>query len=117
LKEINQWIGGLNKKSLKNVNKRSLSLMLLAQSPGATPSAPLQGCPIVWSSILKVGDSLAHQSFDLQADYKSLRFFYTSQHNYTIQLPDTSFMALESWHDFALPIPQKLRWIPSTEQI
>lgn len=62
--------------TLKNVNKRSLSLRLLAQSPGAAPSAPLQGCPIVWSSILKVGDSLAHQSFDVQADYNSLRFFY-----------------------------------------
>ena len=97
--------------------KRSLSLRLLAQSPGAAPSAPLQGCPVVWSSILKVGDSLAHQSFDLQADYKSLRFFCTSQHNHTIQLPDTSFMALESWDYSALRITQKFPLRRSPEHL
>ena len=62
-------------------------------------------------------DSLAHQSFDVQADYNSLRFFYTSQHNHTIQLPDTSFMALESWDYFALPITQKFPLRRSPEHL
>jgi hypothetical protein len=82
-------------------------LTLLAQFPGAEPPAPLQGCQVVWTSTLKVGDSLAQQSFDVQTNYRGLRFFYTGGQNRTIQLPDTSFMSLESWDYYALHIAQK----------
>jgi hypothetical protein len=62
-----------------------------------------------WTSILKVGDSLDKQVFDVQVDYKGRRFFYTSRQNRTIQLPDNTFMALESWDYQALRVVQQIK--------
>ena len=101
-----QFFGGITKEEAIEVFK---VLAVLAQFPGATPPEPLQGCNVVWTSTLKVGDSLDKQVFDVQVDYKGRRFFYTSRQNRTIQLPDNTFMALESWDYQALRVVQQIK--------
>lgn len=89
-----QFFGEITKQEAMDVFK---TLAVLVQFPGAIPPEPLLGCDVIWTSTLKVGDSLDKQRFNVEVIYKQRRFIYTSLGDRVIQLPDSTFMNLESW--------------------
>jgi hypothetical protein len=76
-------------------------LAMMAAFPGATPPEPLVGCDVLWSSELRVGDSLATQNFSVQVKYGQLLFNYFHPGNGVpirgIQLPDSSHINFDNW--------------------
>lgn len=94
-----EFFGGISKHEAIDIFK---VLAVLAQFPGATPPEPLTGCEVTWSSTLKVGDTLDKQRFTVQAIYKNMTFIYTALGDRVIQLPDSSFLNIESWDYQAL---------------
>lgn len=98
---IAEFFGGITKEEALQVFK---TLAVLAQFPGANPPEPLEGCDVVWTSVMHVGDSKEKQAFDVQVLYKKLLFHYTKTGERGIQLPDSTFMAFESWDYQALLI-------------
>lgn len=100
-----QFFGGVTKAEAIEVFK---VLSVLAQFPGANPPEPLIGHEVIWSSTLRVGDSLAKQVFNVEVVYKGLLFVLTAQGDRGIQLPDSSFTTLESWDYQALRIANRI---------
>jgi hypothetical protein len=76
-------------------------LAMMAPFPGATPPEPLVGCDVLWSSELRVGDSLASQKFSVQVKYRKLFFNYSNPGDGVqirgIQLPDSSHINFDNW--------------------
>jgi hypothetical protein len=76
-------------------------LAMMASFPGATPPEPLVGCDVLWSSELRVGDSLATQKFSVQVKYGQLLFNYFNPGDGVpirgIQLPDSSHINFDNW--------------------
>ena len=72
-------------------------LSILSTFPGAVPPAPLSECNVIWSSTLRVGDSLDKQVFDVQVTHHRLLFKYLSNGGCLLQLGDSTFMAFDNW--------------------
>ena len=72
-------------------------LSILSTFPGAVPPDPLSGCDVIWSSTVRVGDSIEKQVFDVQVTYRRLLFKYLSNGGSLIQLSDSTFMAFANW--------------------
>ena len=72
-------------------------LSILSTFPGAVPPAPLSECNVIWTSTLKVGDSIDRQVFDVQVTYSGLLFKHLSNGGSLIQLGDSTFMAFNNW--------------------
>jgi hypothetical protein len=72
-------------------------LSILSTFPGAVPPDPLSGCDVIWSSTLRVGDSIDKQVFDVQVTYRGLLFKHLSNGGSLIQLGDSTFMAFDNW--------------------
>lgn len=96
-----KFFGGITKEEAGQVFK---TLAVLAQFPGANPPEPLTDCEVVWTSVMRVGDSKDKQVFDVKVVYKGLLFHYTTTGEKGIQLPDSTFMTFESWDYQALLI-------------
>ncbi|ACK74058.1 hypothetical protein PCC7424_5488 (plasmid) [Gloeothece citriformis PCC 7424] len=94
IKAQSEFFGGISKQEAWDIFK---ILAVLSQFPGAIPPEPLLGCEVIWISTLKVGDSLDRQKFNVEVVYKEMKFIYTSLGDRVMQLPDGSFMNLESW--------------------
>lgn len=99
-----EFFGGVTQEEARQVFK---TLAVLAQFPGAEPPEPLEGCNVIWTSVMHVGDSKDKQVFDVEVNYKGLIFHYTKTGEKGIQLPDSTFMAFESWDYQALLIANK----------
>lgn len=89
-----KFFGGITKEEALEIFK---ALALLAQFPGAKPPEPINGCKVIWESTMKVGDSLDKQVFSVQVSYKGLMFIYTANKERAIQLPNSTFMNMDSW--------------------
>jgi hypothetical protein len=89
-----EYFGGITKGEAIEVFK---VLSILAQFPGANPPEPLTGHEVIWSSTLRVGDSIAKQVFSVQVTYKGVMFFLSANGDRGLQLPDSSFIPLENW--------------------
>jgi hypothetical protein len=100
-----KFFGGITKQEAIEIFK---ALAVLAQFPGANPPEPLSGCEVTWTSTMKVGDSLDRQVFDIQVRYKGLMFMYMGNHIRGIQLPNSSFINLESWDYQALLLTNRV---------
>ena len=59
---------------------------------------------VVWSSTLRVGDSINKQMFSVQVTYKGLIFFLSANGDRVLQLPDSSFVSLDNWDFHAIRI-------------
>ncbi len=89
-----EYFGGITKGEAIEVFK---VLSVLAQVPGAKPPEPLTGHDVIWSSTLRVGDSVDKQVFSVQVTYKGVMFFLSADGDRGLQLPDSSFIPLENW--------------------
>jgi hypothetical protein len=92
------YFAGVTKAEAEEVFK---VLAMMASFPGATPPEPLVGCDVLWSSQLRVGDSLATQKFSVQVKYGQLLFKYFHSDDGVpvrgIQLPDSSHINFDNW--------------------
>ncbi|MFM6519948.1 MAG: hypothetical protein ACKPIC_26535, partial [Microcystis panniformis] len=71
----NKYFGNITKGEAIEVFK---VLSVLVQFPGAKPPEPLTDHDVVWSSTLRVGDSINKQMFSVQVTYKGLIFFLSA---------------------------------------
>jgi hypothetical protein len=92
------YFGDVTKAQAEEVFK---VLAMMAPFPGATPPEPLVGCDVLWSSELRVGDSLASQKFSVQVKYGQLLFKYFNPGDGVpirgIQLLDSSHINFDNW--------------------
>ncbi len=72
-------------------------LSILSTFPGAVPPEPLSECKVIWSSTIRVGDSIDRQVFDVKVVYRRLLFNYLSNGERVIQLSDSTLMAFDNW--------------------
>ena len=93
-RERSEFFSGVTKLEAESVFKL---LSILSTFPGAVPPAPLSGCNVIWSSTLRVGDSLDKQVFDVQVTHRRLLFKYLSNGGCLLQLDDSTFMAFDNW--------------------
>ena len=93
-RERSEFFSGVTKLEAESVFKL---LSILSTFPGAVPPAPLSECNVIWSSTLKVGDSIDKQVFDVQVTHRRLLFKYLSNGGRLIQLGDSTFMAFDNW--------------------
>ena len=89
-----EFFSGVTKLEAESVFKL---LSILSTFPGAVPPAPLSECNVIWTSTLKVGDSIDRQVFDVQVTYSGLLFKHLSNSGSLIQLGDSTFMAFNNW--------------------
>jgi hypothetical protein len=89
-----EFFSGVTKSEAAEVFKL---LSILSTFPGAIPPEPLSDCDVIWSSTLKVGDSIAQQVFDVQVTYRRLSFRYLSNGGRVIQLNDSTLMGFDNW--------------------
>jgi|GEM_PF-6362445 len=89
-----EFFSGVTKSEAAEIFKL---LSILSSFPGAVPPAPLSEYNVIWTSTLKVGDSIDRQMFDVQVVYCKLLFKYLSNGGHLIQLGDSSFMAFDNW--------------------
>lgn len=97
----NKYFGNITKGEAIEVFK---VLSVLVQFPGAKPPEPLTDHDVVWSSTLRVGDSINKQMFSVQVTYKGLIFFLSANGDRGLQLPDSSFISLENWDFHAIRV-------------
>jgi hypothetical protein len=100
-----EFFGGITKQEAIDIFK---VLAVLVQFPGAEPPEPLTGCEVKWTSVMSVGNTLDKQRFTVQAIYKNMTFIYTALGDRVIQLPDSSFLNLESWDYQALLLSNRV---------
>jgi hypothetical protein len=100
-----EYFGGITKGEAIEVFK---VLSLLAQFPGAKPPEPLTGHDIIWSSCLRVGDTLDKQTFQVEVTYKGSRFILSANGDRGLQLPDSSFIPLENWDYQAARVAERV---------
>ena len=89
-----EFFSGVTKSEAAEIFKL---LSILSSFPGAVPPAPLSECNVIWTSTLKVGDSIDRQMFDVQVVYCKLLFQYLPNGGDLIQLGDSTFMAFDNW--------------------
>jgi hypothetical protein len=89
-----EFFSGVTKLEAESVFKL---LSILSTFPGAVPPEPLSGCKVIWSSTLRVGDSVENQVFDVQVTYHRLLFKYLSNGERVIQLSDSTLMTFDNW--------------------
>lgn len=95
----NKYFGEITKGEAIEIFK---VLSVLAQFPGAKPPEPLTDHDVIWSSTLRVGDSVNKQMFSVQVMYKGVIFFLSANGDRGLQLPDSSFISLENWDFHAM---------------
>lgn len=100
-----EFFGGISKQEAIDIFK---VLAVLVQFPGAEPPEPLTGCVVKWTSVMSVGDTLDKQHFSIQVAYKNVTFIYTALGDRVIQLPDSSFLNMESWDYQALLLSNRV---------
>lgn len=100
-----EFFGNITKLEAIDVFK---TLAILAQFPGAIPPEPLIGHEVIWTSTMKVGDSLNEQIFGATVVYKGLSFIYTANRDRTIQLKDGTFMNFDTWDYWNLLIANRI---------
>jgi hypothetical protein len=89
-----EFFSGVTKSDAAEVFKL---LSMMSTFPGSTPPEPLLGCEVIWSSMLRVGDSIDRQVFDVQVTYRGLLFKHLSNGGSLIQLSNSTFMAFANW--------------------
>ena len=89
-----EFFSGVTKSEAAEVFKL---LLILSTFPGAVPPDSLSGHEVIWSSSLRVGDSIDRQVFDVQVTYRRLLFKYLSNGGRLIQLGDSTFLAFDNW--------------------
>ncbi len=89
-----EFFSGVTKSEAAEVFKL---LSMMSTFPGSVPPEPLSGCNVIWSSTLRVGDSIDRQVFDIQVTHRRLLFKYLANGERVIQLGDSTFMAFDNW--------------------
>ena len=107
---LTDYFAGVTKAEAEEVFK---VLAMMASFPGATPPEPLVGCDVLWSSELRVGDSLATQKFSVQVKYGQLLFNYFHPGDGVpirgIHLPDSSHINFDNWDLHAVRVASAVR--------
>lgn len=100
-----EFFGEITKPEAIDVFK---TLAILVQFPGANPPELLTDHEVIWTSTMKVGDSLNRQVFSVMVIYKGLSFIYTANRDRTIQLRDGTFINFDTWDYWDLLIANRV---------
>lgn len=94
-----EYFGGIAKEEATEVFK---VMAMMSKYPGVEPPEPLVGCSVLWTSEIRVGETLASQIFSVQAKYKQVTFNYSERGGGLepirgMQLPDSSSINFDNW--------------------